>query len=167
MPGKWKAFQLHAMYSEHIRKLRILIQQLVKYERLLITPHRAKILKKEANLLIDYAKIDDPASRKEIMILLRNQLYLVPQLYDIAERYSGIRGDYVSIFPGPNRVNTNQKSAFIEYKGNPLPPLMPNLEEFEEMSKQKITGDITRIFWLPEFMPIPTYKHPDIEGNFY
>ena len=51
MPGKWRAYQLHAFYSEHIRKLRILIQQLVKYERLLLTPRRAEILKKEANLV--------------------------------------------------------------------------------------------------------------------
>ena len=49
MPSKWKAYQFDSFYSEHIRKLRILIQQLVKYERMLITPRRAEILKKEAN----------------------------------------------------------------------------------------------------------------------
>ena len=54
MSAKWKAYQLHAFYSEHIRKLRILIQQLVKYERLLLTPRRAEILKKEANLVRIY-----------------------------------------------------------------------------------------------------------------
>ena len=73
----------------------------------------------------------------------------------------------MTIYTGPNRINTNQTSTFIEYIGNPLPPLMPNLEQFEEMKKKKVIGDITRIFWLPEFTPIPTYEHPDVQGSFY
>ena len=76
-------------------------------------------------------------------------------------------GNYIDAFSAPNRVNTNLKCVFLEFKGNPLPPLMPDYDQYQEMKKGGVLGDITRIFWLPEFKPIPTYKHPDIDGDFY
>ena len=49
MRSRGVATRLHAVYSEHIRKMRLVVRQLVRNERILLPVRRAGVLKKEAN----------------------------------------------------------------------------------------------------------------------
>ncbi|XP_033106166.1 39S ribosomal protein L17, mitochondrial-like isoform X2 [Anneissia japonica] len=113
--------------KERINLLRGLINHLVKYERLETTYGLAHETQKYAERLINVAKKGDhdPAAMKLADYWLYEK-QLVHKLFKVlVPRFENSTGLYTRLLKVPGYNEKGIPTAFLEYKGNPYPPLRP------------------------------------------
>lgn len=122
-----------------------LLDRLVNEERVLLNPEKGKALARLAEHLIDTAKKGDVNGVYNLM----HRKELTPKVFEeLLPRYLGQEGKYTNLyrlhsesvqhtFKGRNvhKVNGN---AVVEFKGNPLPPLLPPQEELERLTLEHL-----------------------------
>ncbi|XP_067831399.1 39S ribosomal protein L17, mitochondrial isoform X2 [Heptranchias perlo] len=124
--------------------LRNLVTGLVRHERIETTLARADEMKFYAEKLIDYAKrgyTDEKAMKMADFWLTEKDL--IPKLFKVlAPRFQEHRGSCVRTMQIPTRENLDRaKMAVIEYRLNPLPPLLaPRRDNERTLVNQLLRG---------------------------
>ncbi|GCB81118.1 hypothetical protein scyTo_0021785, partial [Scyliorhinus torazame] len=106
--------------------LRNLVTALVRHERIETTLARADEMKPYAEKLVDYAKRGDTDEKAmKIADFWLTEKDLVPKLFKVlAPRFQEDRGSYVRMLQIPTRERDRARMAVIEFRRNPLPPLI-------------------------------------------
>ncbi|XP_032853249.2 39S ribosomal protein L17, mitochondrial [Tyto alba] len=124
--------------------LRNLVTALVRHERIETPWARADEMQGYAERLIDYAKLGDTNERAMHMAnFWLTEKDLIHKLFKVlAPRYQLHSGNYTRLLQIPNRDGLDRaKMAVIEFKGNPLPPLIrPNCNNEKTLINQLLKG---------------------------
>ncbi|XP_001380364.1 39S ribosomal protein L17, mitochondrial [Monodelphis domestica] len=130
--------------ESRIHLLRNLLTGLVRHERIEATWARVDEMRGYAERLIDYGKLGDTNEKAMRMAdFWLTEKDLIPKLFQtLAPRFSNQNGGYTRMFQIPNREGVDRaKMAVIEYRGNPLPPLMvPHRDNNRTLLNQLILG---------------------------
>ncbi|XP_027720597.1 39S ribosomal protein L17, mitochondrial isoform X1 [Vombatus ursinus] len=130
--------------ESRIHLLRNLLTGLVRHERIEAPWARVDEMRGYAERLIDYGKLGDTNEKAMRMAdFWLTEKDLIPKLFQtLAPRFSNQTGDYTRMFQIPNRENLDRaKMAVIEYKGNPLPPLvLPRRDNNRTLLNQLLVG---------------------------
>ncbi|XP_027720598.1 39S ribosomal protein L17, mitochondrial isoform X2 [Vombatus ursinus] len=115
------------------------------YRRLGLGPEsRIHLLRNLLTGLVRHERIEAPWARvDEMRGYAEREKDLIPKLFQtLAPRFSNQTGDYTRMFQIPNRENLDRaKMAVIEYKGNPLPPLvLPRRDNNRTLLNQLLVG---------------------------
>ncbi|XP_078391439.1 large ribosomal subunit protein bL17m [Cetorhinus maximus] len=112
--------------QSRLNMLRNLVTALVRHERIETTLARADEVKPYAEKLVDYAKRGDTDDRAMKMAdFWLTEKDLIPKLFQVlAPRFQDHQGSYVRMMQIPTRQKDSAKMAAIEYRRNPLPPLI-------------------------------------------
>ncbi|XP_068963949.1 large ribosomal subunit protein bL17m [Petaurus breviceps papuanus] len=130
--------------ESRIHLLRNLLTGLVRHERIEAPWARVDEMRGYAERLIDYGKLGDTNEKAMRMAdFWLTEKDLIPKLFQtLAPRFSNQTGGYTRMFQIPNRENLDRaKMAVIEYKGNPLPPLvLPRRDNNRTLLNQLLVG---------------------------
>uniref|UniRef100_UPI00398F03A5 large ribosomal subunit protein bL17m isoform X1 n=2 Tax=Pristiophorus japonicus TaxID=55135 RepID=UPI00398F03A5 len=117
--------------------LRNLVTALVRHERIETTLARADEMRFYAEKLVDYAKRGNTNQKAMKMAdFWLTEKDLIPKLFEVlAPRFQTHRGSCVRMMQIPTRENLDRaKMAVIEYRHNPLPPLLARRHGANEKS---------------------------------
>lgn len=103
--------------------MRIMTTQLVEHDRIRTTVPKAKELRRYAEHIIRWGKEGTPNARKMAAGFLNTPFSVHKLFTELRERYKNQACGFTRILKCGFRKGDNAPMCWIEYVGNPLPPL--------------------------------------------
>lgn len=101
--------------SKHENKLRTLVTDLIKYERITVTSGMVKDLKSLADHMITLAKRGDLHARRQAASVLKSEESLTKLFNELAPRYASRNGGYTRAIKAGVRLGDNAQKVMVEF----------------------------------------------------
>ena len=101
--------------QKHENKLRTLVTDLVKYERVTVTSGMVKELKSLADHMVTLGKRGDLHARRQAAAVLRSDEALAKLFGELAARYASRNGGYTRSFKCGVRLGDNAQKVLVEF----------------------------------------------------
>ena len=101
--------------SKHENKLRTLVTDLVKYERITVTSGMVKELRSLAEHMITLGKRGDLHARRQAASVLRSEEALTKVFGELSTRYASRNGGYTRALKCGVRLGDNAQKVMIEF----------------------------------------------------
>ncbi len=101
--------------SKHENKLRTLVTDLVKYERITVTSGMARELRSLAEHMVTLGKRGDLHARRQAAAVLKSEESLKKVFGELAVRYANRNGGYTRAYKCGVRLGDNAQKVLIEF----------------------------------------------------
>lgn len=101
--------------SKHENKLRTLVTDLIKHERITVTSGMVKDLKSLADHMITLAKRGDLHARRQAASVLKSEESLTKLFNELAPRYASRNGGYTRAIKAGVRLGDNAQKVMVEF----------------------------------------------------
>ena len=101
--------------SKHENKLRTLVTDLIKYERITVTSGMAKELKSLADHMVTLGKRGDLHARRQAASVLKSEEALSKLFGELATRYASRNGGYTRGIKAGVRLGYNAQKVMFEF----------------------------------------------------
>lgn len=101
--------------SKHENKLRTLVTDLVKYERITVTSGMVKELKSLADHMVTLGKRGDLHARRQAASVLKSEEALNKLFAELAPRYASRNGGYTRAIKAGVRLGDNAQKVMVEF----------------------------------------------------
>lgn len=101
--------------SKHENKLRTLVTDLVKYERITVTSGMVKELKSLADHMVTLGKRGDLHARRQAASVLKSEEALSKLFAELAPRYASRNGGYTRAIKAGVRLGDNAQKVMVEF----------------------------------------------------
>ena len=101
--------------SKHENKLRTLVTDLVKYERVTVTSGMVKELKSLADHMVTLGKRGDLHARRQAAAVLKSEESLSKLFNELAPRYASRNGGYTRAIKAGVRLGDNAQKVMVSF----------------------------------------------------
>lgn len=101
--------------SKHENKLRTLVTDLIKYERITVTSGMVKELKSLADHMVTLGKRGDLHARRQAAAVLKSEEALSKLFAELASRYASRNGGYTRAIKVGVRLGDNAQKVMVEF----------------------------------------------------
>ena len=101
--------------SKHENKLRTLVTDLIKYERITVTSGMVKELKSLADHMVTLGKRGDLHARRQAASVLKSEESLAKLFNELAPRYANRNGGYTRAIKAGVRLGDNAQKVMVEF----------------------------------------------------
>lgn len=101
--------------SKHENKLRTLVTDLIKYERITVTSGMVKELKSLADHMVTLGKRGDLHARRQAASVLKSEESLAKLFNELAPRYASRNGGYTRAIKAGVRLGDNAQKVMVEF----------------------------------------------------
>ena len=101
--------------SKHENKLRTLVTDLIKYERITVTSGMVKELKSLADHMVTLGKRGDLHARRQAASVLKSEESLTKLFNELAPRYASRNGGYTRAIKAGVRLGDNAQKVMVEF----------------------------------------------------
>lgn len=101
--------------SKHENKLRTLVSDLIKYERVTVTSGMVKELKSLADHMVTLGKRGDLHARRQAAAVLKSEESLSKLFNELAPRYASRNGGYTRAIKAGVRLGDNAQKVMVSF----------------------------------------------------